>query len=501
MPKATDFILTKIVATLGPACNRPEVVVRLIEEGARVFRVNFSHGGFDGFEASLQAVRQASQETGVPVGVLGDLSGPKIRVGQVREGGVEVAVGMRVEFQQGSIVAGQGGVSSDTVAFSTTYPAFIDDVQPGHRLYINDGAVRMLVVEKSGKGDAQSVVCSVTVGGLVTSSKGINLPDTAVSAPSLTDHDLRCVDWAVEHGVDYLALSFVRRAQDVRDLKSRLQGAANESQEVIPVIAKIEKPQALDELDQITHEADALMVARGDLGVEMDLAAVPVIQKRIIKQAHKQGKPVIVATQMLQSMIEAPTPTRAEVSDVANAIYDGADAVMLSGETAVGSYPVQAVRMMGQVAANIERELGDHPGATANTPRQLQESRYRTAALAHGVNVVVRDLGAGLMGIWSQHGGGARYLSQNRPLIPIIAASSDPAVLRRMSLLFAVTPVLMDPPANLEDFADKIDQLILDRGWAQQGDQVVLVAGEPIGTPGVTNTLLIRQLGRVCKLD
>ncbi len=493
------FTLTKIIATLGPASVGPDVLIRLIEEGVRVFRINFSHGTFDDFEKSLRAVRRASEQLGIPVGVLGDLSGPKIRIGKVCDAGVILATGEQVLFQRQPIVAGVEGCES--VTFSTTYPSFLDDVQPGHRLLIDDGAVRMLVVDKQGDGDEERLSCSVTVGGRVTSSKGINLPDTPVSAPSLTPHDWRCVDWAVKHAVDFLALSFVRRAQDVKTLKSRLIETAGDAGRQIPIIAKIEKPQALEDLEAIVQESDALMVARGDLGVEMDLAMVPVIQKRIISMAHEYGKPVIVATQMLQSMIEAASPTRAEVSDVANAIYDGADAIMLSGETAVGRYPVQAVGIMAWIARTTQDDLAGQSSPHAPTPpRRLQESRYRTAALAHGVNVVVRDLGAVLMGIWSQRGGGARYLSQNRPLIPIIAASSDPAVLRRMSLLFAVTPVLMDQPANLEDFAAKIDQLIRDRRWACEGDSVVLVAGEPIGTRGVTNTLLIRQLGGVCKI-
>ena len=500
MQKPSGFILTKIIATLGPASNDPQVLVRLIEEGARVFRINFSHGRFEDFEKLLRAIRRASEIAGVPVAALGDLSGPKIRVGKVRDGGVTLRPGAKVDFQHQTIVAQGGGSEDSTTTFSTTYPSFIDDVQPGHRLFIDDGAIRMLVVDKPGKGDDQRLVCNVTVGGLVTSAKGINLPDTEVSAPSLTDHDWRCVDWAIKNDVDFLALSFVRKASDIQELKAHLAKAATDPALAIPVIAKIEKPQALDDLEAITRETDALMVARGDLGVEMDLAMVPVIQKRIMSLAHDHGKPVIVATQMLQSMITSATPTRAEVSDVANAIYDGADAVMLSGETAVGQYPVQAVGIMGWIARTTEADLARQANDSTRPPAELQATQYRTAALAHGVNVVVRDLGAKLMGIWSPRGGGARYLSQNRPLIPIIAASADDTVLRRMSLLYAVTPVQMPQPTNLEDFADKITQKMLDLNWAEIGDQVVLVAGEPIGTPGVTNTLLIRQLGGVCKL-
>ena len=500
MKKQPSFILTKIIATLGPASDNPQILGRLIEEGARVFRINFSHGRFEHFEKLLHVIRQASQDTGIPVAAMGDLSGPKIRVGNVQHGGITLRPGATVHFQRPSITAQPSNSQDEATTFSTTYPSFIDDVQPGHRLFIDDGAIRMLVVDKSSQGDDQRLVCNVTVGGLVTSAKGINLPDTEVSAPSLTDHDWRCVDWAIQHHLDFLALSFVRKATDIQELKTYLAKANSAASLPIPIIAKIEKPQALNDLEAITQEADAIMVARGDLGVEMDLATVPVIQKQIITFAHEHGKPVIVATQMLQSMINASTPTRAEVSDVANAIYDRADAVMLSGETAVGQYPVQAVSMMGWIARTTETDLAEQNRESTNPPIRLQETQYRTAALAHGVNVVVRDLGAKLMGIWSPRGGGARYLSQNRPLIPIIAGSGDLAVLRRMALLYAVIPISMPQPNHLEDFADKITQAMIDHNFAQLGDQVVLVAGEPIGTPGVTNTLLIRQLGELCKL-
>ena len=498
MNQQLPFILTKIVATVGPSCANVAQVSRLIEEGVRVFRINFSHGQFSDFEQSLQVIRQASQQTGVAVGALGDLSGPKIRVGKVRPGGVELEVGQTVRFQTKPIVAGEDSRDEDPMSFSTTYPAFISDAQPGQRLLIDDGAVRMIVVRK--EGDGAQLVCNVTIGGLVTSSKGINLPDTEISAPSLTEHDWRCVGWAIEHEIDFLALSFVRQADDVRQLKDRLIEAVDDDPTVaIPVIAKIEKPQALEDLEAIVEAADGLMVARGDLGVEMDLAKVPGIQKRILWLARDHGKPVIVATQMLQSMIESPSPTRAEVGDVANAIYEGASAVMLSGETAVGKYPIQAVQMMARIAKATQEDVA-RLASRDRPPRKLQESHYRTAALAHGVNVVVRDLDAKLMGVWSQRGGGARYLSQNRPDIPIIAASSDPAVLRRMNLLYGVIPVEMDRPASIEAFANKIDSLILDRGWGKPGDEVVLLAGEPIGMPGLTNTLLIRYLGGVCRV-
>jgi len=499
VPEPRPFILAKIIATVGPACSSPEVMVRLIEEGVRVFRINFSHGSFEEFARSLAAVRRAAETTGHNIGVLGDLSGPKIRVGKVVDGGVELRVGDRVEFRKQPVVAAPpGGHSQDRcVVFSTNFPSMIDDTQVGQRLLIDDGNVRLLVTEKVGEGENTRVVANVTVGGLVTSNKGVNLPDSAsLSVPSLTDYDVACVAWAVEHDVDFLALSFVRKAEDLRMLKLLLPVRAANHASYIPVIAKIEKPQALDDLDAIITEADGVMVARGDLGVEMDLAEVPGIQKRVIALCHDYGKPVIVATQMLQSMIGSPSPTRAEASDVANAIYDGADAVMLSGETAVGQYPVQVVATMARIALCTQRLLGER-AAAGKPPIRLQQTRYRTAALAHGVSIIVRDLDAKLVATWSELGGGARYLSQNHLDIPIIAASSNAEALRKMSLLYGVFPVLMDRPTDSAAFIRRLDALIDELGWAHEGDAIVVVKGEPIGTPGVTNELLIHYLGDI----
>lgn len=488
--------LTKIIATVGPACGTPAGIARLIEEGARVFRINFSHGSVEGFAKALEAVRSAAQATGEHVGVLGDLSGPKIRVGQVRDGGLDLSVGDLVEFQREPLVAER---RDESVVFSTNYPAMVEEVMPGERLLIDDGAVRLLVIDKFGSGGDERLLARVTVGGRVSNSKGLNLPDNQSAAlPSLTEHDRRCVEWAVKNGIDILALSFVRRAQDVRDLRKLLAGHGREAGE-IPIVSKIEKPQAIEALESIVVESDAIMVARGDLGVEMDLAEVPGAQKQIIRACHEHGKPVIVATQMLQSMVESASPTRAEVSDVANAIYDGADAVMLSGETAVGKWPAQAVNYMYRVAV-ATRLSQDALGRRDDPPRRLQESRYRTAALAHGVSVVVRDLDAKLVVTWSETGGGARYLSQNRLRIPILAAGSDPTALRRMNLLYGVIPILLPKPRDGAAFLQQIEPILLERGLVQLGDPIVVVKGEPIGTPGVTNELLIHHVGDLCRL-
>ncbi|MEX0774351.1 MAG: pyruvate kinase [Phycisphaeraceae bacterium] len=520
-----EHLLTKIIATLGPACADVATIVRLIEEGARVFRINFSHGAFDDAAQLLGKVRQAAQQSGRDVGVLGDLPGPKIRVGKVHDA-IVLETGDRVVFTDESAGVPAGDAEGELPArFATTYPSVIRDIDIGHRLLVNDGAVRMLVIDKLAHGGSDALaqalaqksmawrhalVCRVIVGGPVTRGKGINLPDSKLNVPSITPRDRECIDWALDNALDFLALSFVRHADDVRQLKGIL--AAHRKQHhgsALPVIAKIETPQALVELEGIIDQADGVMVARGDLGVEMELAEVPVIQKRIIRLAHDHGKPVIVATQMLESMIQSAAPTRAEVSDVANAIFDGADAVMLSGETAVGAHPVQVVNVMARIArrtgADISGASGGSGGAAdlvyrSRAPMKLRESRYRTAALAHGVSVVVKDLGAKLVVNWSELGGGARYLSQNRLDVPILAFSSNRAALRQMNLMFGVVPLWMQRPADGHDFIRQIDQLIREHQWAQVGDPIVVVKGEPIGVPGVTNQIAIHYVGDVVRL-
>ncbi len=495
-------LLTKILATLGPASESVDHLVRLIEEGARVFRVNFSHGTFDDFAQRIANVREAAKQTGVPIGVLGDLSGPKIRVERVPEP-FDLTPGDWVEFTTLEMETRKYEDTGVSV-LSTTYPAIVHDVQPGDRVFINDGAVRLLCIDNpyTEFDQEKRLHCRVTAGGTVSNKKGINLPDSAVSAPSLTDWDRQCVSFAVEHEVDFLALSFVRKAQDLVELKQLLAELGHDSQtgSPLPVIAKVEKPEAIEDIEAICDEADGIMVARGDLGVEMEPSEVPVLQKKIISTAHAYGKPVIVATQMLESMISNSHPTRAEVSDVANAIHEGADAVMLSGETAVGKFPKQAVAVMAMAARNMEAFNNSHGSATRRPPSKTRDSKYRTAALAHAVSVIVEDLEPKYVVNWSELGGGARYLSQNRLPVPIIAVSSNRRALRQMSLMFGVTAVRMERPDDAVEFLTNLDALMLERGWAEPGDPLVIVKGEPLGIPGVTNQIRIHYIGDVCRV-
>jgi pyruvate kinase len=495
MPATTPPILptrANIIATLGPASDSPEMVRRLIDSGVAAFRLNFSHGDFAGHGKRLSTVRAVAAEMNRPVAVFGDLCGPKIRLGAVPENCActELTSGEDVVFRRGVPAATIDSGPTKTAILPTTYPDLIDEVQPGQRVLINDGAIRMLAVEKRGP---HELLCRVTSGGPISTGKGINLPDSDIRAPAITDRDWECAEWAVANDLDFLALSFVRRAAEIQELRARLvllcAGTAP-----VPIISKIEKPQAVANLDAIVEASDAVMVARGDLGVEMDIAQVPIVQKRILQRCQAWGKPCIVATQMLESMITAPIPTRAEASDVANAIFDGADCVMLSGETAVGKHPALVVETMRRIIAAAESRIAETP-YTDTAPEKLVESRYATAALAHGAWHLAKDIGAKLIICWSQAGGTARYLSQNDFRIPIIAYTSSPHAARRMALLKGVTPIRADAPIGLGDFTDLAERDMLARNWVRKGDVTVLVAGKPLGQAKATNSLAILTIG------
>ena len=510
------FVLSKIVATIGPASAEVETVVRLIEAGVRVFRINFSHGRLEDFQKLLKGIRKGAARTERYVGILGDLCGPKIRIGQIVDDGLLLKAGEILRLHPPTAELPDGFGRPGEVCLSLNRSDVIREVEVGHRVFLDDGLIHLRCVESQVQGDGlPSIACEVLNEGRVLSGKGVNLPDTELTMPSLTEWDAECVDFAVEAGFDFLALSFVRQADDVRALKDRLRklGArparpvtdrqaqrrhysayGSESRSFIPVVAKIEKPQAMDRLDEIVDEADMIMVARGDLGVEMDLAEVPLCQKQILRTCHHHGKPAIVATQMLQSMIDNPSPTRAEVTDVANAVYEGADAVMLSGETAVGKYPVDAVKYMRRIA----RHMNDYRLAerlTFEEPTRPRESKYRIAALAHAVKSLVKDTDAVLIVMWSQLGGGASYMAQNKLAVPIITLSSNEDALRRMSILYGVIPRYMEVPESIGDFVTRVDDYLLAKGWADRGDPIILVSGEPIGKEGRTNILRIHYVG------
>jgi len=356
----------------------------------------------------------------------------------------------------------------------------------GDRVLIEDGLLRFVVTEKS----ADEVKVTCTAGGVLKSAKGVNLPNTTVGLPSITERDWQCVDWAIENELDYLALSFVRKADDIQLLRDHLRNCACD----IQIIAKIEKAEAIEDIEAIVEACDGLMIARGDLGVEMDVAQVPILQKDLIRRCQSAGKPVIVATQMLQSMIEQSSPTRAEVSDVANAIYDGTDAVMLSGETSVGKFPVGAVLTMSHVAEVtegylIKSEVGKEPALKLKT-------MHMSAALAKGVWPMVLDLKAKLVVVWSQTGATARIFSKARFPVPVIAISTDHRVLRQMSLQFGVTPQELTAPGSMDELLRGVDKLVREKQFAADGDRIVIVAGAALGTPEMLNGVIIHTVGQ-----
>jgi pyruvate kinase len=476
------MIRTKIIATMGPACGDVETLLQLFKAGVGVCRLNFSHGSLDNHLLMLRRIREAAARWDTPIAVLGDLCGPKIRLGQVKDvggtGGMPIGIGDELIIQRAPVVGENGRVSC-------IYAGLVDDVRVGDRVLIEDGLLRFVCTDKN----YNEIRCACTAGGVLKSSKGINLPNTPVSIPSITDKDWECCDWAIENDLDYLALSFVRSADDLNLLRQHLKNRASD----MHLVAKIEKAEAISEIEAIIEASDALMVARGDLGVEMDLARVPLIQKDLVSRCQIAGKPVIVATQMLQSMIEQSSPTRAEVSDVANAILDGTDAVMLSGETSVGKYPLGAVHIMAHVA-----EVTEHETAMTRPLRDVQlrlKTHPLSASVARGVRDIVEELKPALVAVYSQTGATARIFSKYRFNVPIVAFSVNHRVLRRMALHYGVVPQELSAPANMTELTAQVDKILQQRGYAKPGDRVVIVAGASLGTPGTLNSIVVHTLG------
>lgn len=489
----------KIVATLGPASDSTEMIEQLIEAGVSVFRLNFSHGELADQDKRLANLRKAIETVHRPIAILGDLQGPKIRVSSVpdldEQGGIVVEPGQDILFRAGQGVATLEG---DMAVFGTTFDRIFYDVEPGQRVLINDGMIRMLAVDRV---EGVSLRCRVIVGGRVTSRKGINLPESTLHTPGLTERDWACVEWAAANELDYLALSFVRTAEEIVRLKTRVDElCANRPvhpgvDPSIPVIAKIEKPEALHNLDEIIKAADGIMVARGDLGVEMDAAQVPIAQKYIVSRCVEFGKPVIVATQMLETMIENATPTRAEASDVANAVFDGADAVMLSGETAMGKHPQLVVETMTRIIQVSEARFDQLPHQAK--PDLLKELPYRSAAMALGAWHIALQADAKAVACWSQRGGMASYLTTKDFRVPIVACTSSEVSAKRMALLGGIIPVLMDPPTSgtLGEWTELMEDLLVERGIVEAGDQVVLVAGKPLGSVVAQDAVALLRIG------
>ncbi|HLQ69655.1 MAG TPA: pyruvate kinase [Gemmatimonadales bacterium] len=461
---------TKIVATLGPATANASTIAALLHAGTNVVRINASHGTPELRAEWIAAARRAADSLATPVAVLLDLQGPRIRVGHLSHPR-ELTPGQQVVFAPEDVARGD--------ELPTTYDGLATDARVGSRILLNDG---LLSVEVTGV-DAPRVRGRVIDGGILTAHKGMNLPGLHVSAPALTEKDREDVQDAVRAGVDYLALSFVRRAEDIEELRGLVPNT-------IKLVAKIEKATALENLERIVAAADAVMVARGDLGVELPFEQVPLVQKRLISEANQQGKPVITATQMLESMVHAPRPTRAEASDVANAILDGTDAVMLSAETAVGQYPLEAVRAMDRIIREMER----HPLRLREERRKATDGVTTEDAIAWGTFAVARMLKTPLIVTLTKGGFTARKVAALRPPVPILAVTTESTTYRQLALVWGVVPVLVDHVPGYDAMLEVVRDLILKRRLAQQGDCIVMTAGVPWDVSGSTNLIKVEKV-------
>lgn len=460
----------KILATLGPSSSDPEVLMRLFDAGADAFRLNFSHGSHDDHRARYFAIRELERKVDRPIGILADLQGPKLRVGVLRGGGVELEAGapFRLDLDQ---------ATGDERRAPLPHPEIFAALQPGTDLLLDDGRLR-LTVQDCGKDFAET---QVVTGGRLSDRKGVNVPAVVLPVSPLTEKDRDDLAFALDLGADWIALSFVQRAEDVEDAKGLIEKRAG-------IMAKIEKPAAIDVLSDIVNQSDAIMAARGDLGVEMPPEEVPGLQKQIISECRLAGKPVVIATQMLESMVHSPTPTRAEASDVATAVFDGADSVMLSAETAVGDYPVESVAMMNRIITSTEQNPAYHRTVHALNPTPEPTGADAITAAAAQVS---ETISAAAIVSYTMSGSTALRAARERPNVPILLLTNRPEAARRFSLLWGAHCVHTSDAKNTQEMVNKACRLAVQEGIAEAGDQLVITAGVPFGTPGRTNLLRI----------
>lgn len=465
----------KIVATIGPASESEIMLGKLIDAGLDVARLNFSHGSHEEHLQKIRRIRKVAKEKGKPVAILQDLQGPKIRIGTFEKPPIQLNPGDLFTITTDDIPGNENIVS-------TTYQNLPKDVQPGDSILVNDGLIKLKVQQTSDT----DVFCEVVNGGSLYDRKGINLPGVKISEPSLTEKDKKDLAFGLEHGVDWVALSFVRDAASIREVKDFI-GSKH-----VPVVAKLEKPEALENLDEIIAETDAVMVARGDLGVEISAARVPVVQKQIIEKCKLAGKPVITATQMLDSMMVNPVPTRAETSDVANAVFDGSDAVMLSGETAFGKYPLESIRMMHSI---IEESEQKESYFRLNTAERVKD---QTMSFSHSVCQSAyfssKEIRARYIVVFTESGRTAQIMSNLRPSSPILGLTSHPKTLAQMQLFWGVTPALIDYKIEITRDIELLESFLKHHDWVKPGDHIVVIAGSSQETGG-TNMLRLHRIG------
>ncbi len=467
---------TKLVCTIGPASSSSLMIEKMVRAGMSVARLNFSYGTQEEHAEVIRTIRQVSTALDIPVAILVDLLGPKLRTGRLEKQEVYLK-----EDDDFSLTSEQ--VLGDEHRVSVGFPAFFNAIKVGDTIFLNDGAIRLKVLSTT-KSEAK---CKVIVGGPLTANKGINVPGVELNVPSVTSEDLKHLAFGVAQGVDFVAVSFVRSATDIAGIRQLLQ----EKRANVPLIAKIERREAVNDIERIITEADGIMVARGDLGIEIPLRKVPIVQKEIIRRCNQVGKPVIVATQMLESMVDAPRPTRAEVSDVANAIFDGADAVMLSGETAIGKYPVRTVKTMANIVAETEKVL---PYERALLEKSEQIIAQTDDAISYAACHMSQRLGAKCIVAYTTSGSTALRVSKYRPKVPIIAITPNDNVVRRLVLSWGIEPHLATEPANVDTMFEEAAKLASRIGIVKKGELIVITAGIPMGVPGSTNVVKVHRV-------
>lgn len=469
---------TKIVATLGPACSSKEVIKKMIDAGVNVFRINFSHADYTDVKERIDIIRELNDEYGYTTAILADLQGPKLRVGVMKED-VVVNPGDIITFQTAEDVPG----TKERVYMN--YLSFPQDVNPGERILLDDGKLIFEALETNG---TTEVVCKVIQGGPLKSKKGVNLPQTKVSLPALTKKDIKDALFAIEQEVDWIALSFVRTPKDLEELQDLI---AKHSAYKIPIVAKIEKPEAVENIDKIVAFCDGLMVARGDLGVEIPAHEVPLIQKKLIHRAKTARIPVIVATQMMETMITSLTPTRAEVNDVANSVMDGADAVMLSGETSVGNYPVEVIEKMTQIIEAVE----DSPLiAVPQNPPHVRTKRFITKSICYHAATMANDIKAKAISTLTNSGYTAFQISAWRPKAHILVYTSNKRILTQLNLLWGVNAFYYDKFVSTDDTVDDINDIAKQKGYVKKGDMMINLAAMPVADKGMVNTLRVSEI-------
>jgi pyruvate kinase len=464
----------KILATLGPASSDSAMIRKLFEAGADIFRINMSHTSHDKMRELVKTIRNVESSYGRPIGILVDLQGPKLRVGQFDNGPIQLNNGA-------SFVLDSSKEPGDVSRVHLPHPEILAALKIGDALLIDDGKLRLIAEECS----AERAVTRVVIGGKISDRKGVSLPDTDLPMSAMTNKDRADLEAACETGVDWVALSFVQRAEDVLEAKRMIRGRA-------AVMAKIEKPQAIDRLPDILEVSDALMVARGDLGVELPLERVPSLQKQMTRMARRAGKPVVIATQMLESMITSPVPTRAEVSDVATAVYEGADAIMLSAESAAGKFPVEAVSTMNRIGEEVER---DPTYRTVMTAQRPEPEATAGDAIASAARQIAETLDLSAIICWTSSGSTALRVARERPRVPVVAISPNLGTGRKLSVVWGVHCVVAEDAHDQDDMVERAGSIAFRDGFAKSGQRVIVVAGVPLGTPGATNMVRIAYVG------